>query len=75
VTRSEFADPGVANGVDFVDYTDIRVAVGMDFIHCGGVRGFFEIGGAFERQLHYRSQLPQVFNASSNVFMRAGIAF
>jgi len=75
VTRSDFADPGIAGGVDFVDYTDIRVALGMDFIHPGGVKGFFEVGAAFERQLHYRSNLPDVFYPSTNVYLRAGIAF
>jgi hypothetical protein len=75
VTRADFVDPGIRDGVDFVDYTDIRTAVGMDFKHLGGVTGFFEVGVAFERQIHYRSDLPEVFYPSTNVYLRAGVAF
>jgi hypothetical protein len=77
VTRTAFHDQNPANAefVDFVDYDDIRVALGLEFKRPGGLTGLFEGGVAFERQLRYSSLLPEVFYLNTTFFLRAGLAF
>jgi hypothetical protein len=75
VTRAAVADPAVAGSVDFVDYDDLRAALGVEFMRSGGLHGFFETGVAFERQLRYRSLLPEVFRPNTTVFLHAGLGY
>lgn len=75
IKRADEADPAIAGQIDLVDYTDMRVAAGLEFKAINNVRGFVESGVAFERQLHYRSDLPDVFYANVSVFLHAGLAY
>ena len=75
VRRADSANPAIADGIDFVDYDDMRVALGLEFKRPGGFTGLFEGGVAFERQLQYASQLPGVFYLNISFFLRAGLAF
>jgi hypothetical protein len=72
--------PGISNPVeagqnDAFDYNDIRVAVGLEFFTPRNFNGWFEAGGAFSRQIHYRSGLPENFYPSNAFFLRAGFAY
>jgi hypothetical protein len=69
------SDIAVAGQNDAFDYDDIRVAVGLEFLTPRNFNGWFEIGGAFSRKLHYRSGLPDDFFPNNAVFLRAGLAF
>jgi hypothetical protein len=69
------SDPVVAGQNDAFDYDDIRVSVGMEFLTPRKTNGWFEIGGAFSRQLHYRSGLPDNYYPNNALFLRAGLAF
>jgi hypothetical protein len=65
-----------AGAVDLVDYNDIRVAVGLEFKRLNsGLTGLFEAGGAFDRELAYRSLSPATFRPQSAFFLRAGVVF
>jgi hypothetical protein len=69
------SDPAVAGHIDAFEYDDIRVAAGLEFITTRNTKGWFEVGGAFDRQLHYRSLHPSTFTPNNTVYLRAGIAF
>jgi len=75
IKRADEADVAIAGQIDLVDYTDMRVAAGLEFRAINNVRGFVESGVAFERQLHYRSDLPDVFYGNVTVFLHAGLAY
>jgi hypothetical protein len=64
-----------AGSIDFVDYDDMRIALGLDFSKPNGVKGLLEAGVAFERQLRYSSQQPEVFYLNTGVFFRGSIAY
>ena len=65
-----------AGTIDLVDYNDIRIAVGVEFKRlASGLTGLFEIGGAFDRSLDYRSLAPPNFHPQSAFFLRAGLIF
>jgi hypothetical protein len=62
--------------VDLVDYNDIRVALGVEAKRVpGGLTGLFEVGGAFDRELAYRSLAPAAFRPDPAFFLRAGVIF
>ncbi len=69
------SDIVVAGQNDAFDYDDIRVSVGLEFLTPRNWNGWFEIGGAFSRQIHYRSGLPDNFYPNNALFLRAGLAF
>jgi hypothetical protein len=69
------SDPTVAGQNDAFDYDDIRVSVGLEFFTPRNMNGWFEIGGAFSRQIHYRSGLPENYFPNNALFLRAGLAF
>jgi hypothetical protein len=64
-------------GPDDFDYNDIRFAVGIDVLPetQAGLRGYLEVGYAFERQLVFRSNQPGTFNISDTVLVGGGLAF
>jgi hypothetical protein len=70
VTR---VDPGLSP--DLVGYNDLRFSVGLEFIRLGGLKGLFEAGVSFDRELRYRSHLPTVFYPNTTMFLRGGLAY
>jgi hypothetical protein len=68
---------GPQDFVDEVDYNDIRVVLGLEWLPetQSGLRGFLEIGYLFERELFYVSQSPPPFELDDTFMFRGGIAF
>ena len=60
---------------DEFDYNDIRLAVGLEFNTPRNFTGFFETGVAVERELRYRSGLPDVYYARPTVLLHGGVAY
>jgi hypothetical protein len=60
---------------DIFDYNDIRVAVGLRFKTLRQFNGFFEVGGAFHRQLIYRSGSPREWDPNNTVYIGGGVAY
>jgi hypothetical protein len=60
---------------DRFDYNDIRAFVGFEWTALSGVRGFFEGGYVFEREIVYQSGLPAVFDLEDTVMVRAGVVY
>jgi hypothetical protein len=75
ITRDSAAAPAIAGNYDDFDYNDIRVAVGLEFKTYRNFSGLFEVGGAFSRELRYRSDLPKTYFPSNTVFLRGGLAY
>jgi hypothetical protein len=63
--------------VDSVDYNDIRVLLGLEWLPetQSGQRGFLEIGYVFERELFYVNRSPAVLELDDTFMFRGGIAF
>jgi hypothetical protein len=64
------------------DYDDIRIAVGVEFKTYRNLNGWFEIGGAFSRELFFRDDsnpantpAPNTIYPNNTVFLRAGLAY
>jgi hypothetical protein len=68
-------NPYTASFADTFDYNDIRVAVGLEFNTLRQWHGMFEVGGAFNRQVVYQSQLPPNYLPNATVFARAGLSY
>jgi hypothetical protein len=68
---------GPRDFVDEVDYNDIRVVLGLEWLPetQSGLRGFLEIGYLFGRELFYVSQVPPPFELDDTFMFRGGIAF
>ena len=75
ITRADLPFSPVANTYDRFDYNDIRLAVGLEFKTYRNFSGLFEVGGAFSRELIYRSLSPPAFYPTNTVFLRAGMAY
>jgi hypothetical protein len=60
---------------DDFDYNDIRLAVGLEFKTYRNLNGWFEVGGAFSRELIFRDLDPPAFYPNNTVFLRAGLAY
>jgi hypothetical protein len=75
ITRADLPFSPVANSYDNFDYNDIRVSVGLEFKTYRNFTGLFEVGGAFSRELIYRSQSPPAFYPNNTVFLRGGLAY
>ncbi len=62
---------------DEFEYSDIRVAVGADFLPetQTGLRGFFEVGFVFNRDLVYRSRMPGTTNLDDTMLIAGGLSF
>ncbi|MFV2067435.1 MAG: hypothetical protein ACC645_10680 [Pirellulales bacterium] len=65
----------ISHGKDTVDYNDIRVMLGLEWIALSGVRGFVEVGYAFDRELVYRSFPPETLNLKETIMLRSGVSF
>ncbi len=63
--------------VDAVDYNDIRVTLGLEWLPetQSGLRGFFEVGYLFKRELFYVSRNPDTLDLDDTFMLRGGIAF
>ena len=74
VQRAAIVDP-----TELVSYSDMRVALGLEFKRPGGLTGLFETGYAFDRSLTYRlppaSGLNPNFYPTSAFFVRAGLTY
>ncbi len=69
-------DPYGTNGMhDTFDYNDIRVAVGLEFKTLKQFNGMFEIGGAFDRGVVYRSGEPRAYYPNNTVYLRTGMSY
>jgi hypothetical protein len=66
---------GVPGQIDDVDYNDIRVASGLEFDKTGGIHGMFEVGVAFNREILYRSGVPDDYFPTTTVFLGGAIAY
>ncbi|HTQ38865.1 MAG TPA: hypothetical protein VMJ32_07550, partial [Pirellulales bacterium] len=64
-------------GSDNFDYNDLRFAIGVDVLPetQTGMRGYFEVGYSFDRQLVFRNGPPATFNLSDTVLLGAGLSF
>ena len=60
---------------DQVDLIDLRVTGGIEFVGFRGLRGFFEAGYAFDRELLYRLDPSDSIKLSDSVIVRAGFLF
>lgn len=63
--------PGMRD--DVVSYNDIRIAVGVEFEFIQNVKGYIEMGGAFDRKLEYK-RLGAV-SAADSFFLQGGLQF
>jgi hypothetical protein len=55
------------------DYNDMRAAVGVEFQRLGGLRGMFEGGVAFEREVYFNAQ--QHFHLHPCFFLHGGLIY
>ncbi len=64
---------------DDFDYNDIRTSIGLEWVpetSNSALRGYVEVGGAFDRELIYTSQMPPGdFDLRNTFFIAAGIAY
>jgi hypothetical protein len=67
----------VFGGNDQFEYDDIRVAIGVDFLPetQNGLRGYLEVGYAFDRQLVYRSRMPSKVDITDAVLVGGGLSY
>ncbi len=63
--------PGMRD--DVVSYNDIRLAVGVEFEFIQNVKGYIEMGGAFDRKLEYK-RLGGI-SAADSFFLQGGLQF
>jgi hypothetical protein len=80
ITRATFDDDPalqspVAGQFDNFDYNDIRVALGLEFKTYRNLRGLFEVGGAFSRQIYYTSESPANYYPTNTIFVRGGLSY
>jgi hypothetical protein len=61
--------------IDDVDYNDIRVAGGLEFDKTGGIHGMLEAGVAFNREILFRSGVPNNYFPTTTVFLGGAIAY
>jgi hypothetical protein len=64
-----------AGVTDSIDYNDIRVMLGFDWIALSGLRGFIETGYAFDREIIYTKAPPPNFDPDDTFMLRAGVVF
>jgi hypothetical protein len=63
-----------ANGEDLVDYTDLRVLLGVEWLNPNGLKGRVEAGCSFHRTIRFSSATPE-FTPERTLLLRAGIGF
>jgi len=64
-------------GSDSFDYNDIRVMLGVETAPetLSGVKGLFEIGYVFDREVVYEDNPPDSFKPDDTFMLRAGFSF
>jgi hypothetical protein len=60
---------------DQIDINDIRVIGGLEFETQAQIRGHFEVGYVWDRQLLFRSGQPGSFNLDDTIMLRGGVDF
>ena len=60
---------------DAIDYNDIRVILGLEWILQRGLRGHFEIGYVFDREIVFVGGPPANFKPDDTVMLRGGITY
>lgn len=60
---------------DQADINDIRIMAGLEWAYQGNLKGFFEVGYVFDREIFYRYNPQDNLNLSDTVMLRAGISF
>ena len=60
---------------DQIDINDIRVIGGVEFETQAQIRGHFEVGYVWDREILFRSGQPGPFSLDDTVMLRAGIDF
>ncbi|MDP7378346.1 MAG: hypothetical protein QF516_09615, partial [Pirellulaceae bacterium] len=65
----------VSGFTDQVDINDIRIYAGVDWTTLQKLRGFFEVGYVFNRQLEYRYQPPGQLGLEDSFMLRCGLTF
>jgi Domain of unknown function (DUF6268) len=59
-----------------IDYNDIRTYGGLEFDTQTKIRGYFEVGYVFDREVLYKETVPPgTFNPNDTFMLRAGIDF
>lgn len=86
IERTGETDPLVAGMDDQIDINDFRVMLGIEFKPTQNIDGnlpparrayvaYFEVGYAFEREILYRSGVPDEFNLPETYLFRGGVRF
>lgn len=57
-----------------VDYSDLRLILGLEWAMYEGARGMIEMGYVFDRTLQFNSPVPD-FHVDDTIMLRAGITF
>lgn len=60
---------------DRVNYDDLRFNLGLDLRGPRGLRGWFEVGYAFDREFDFIDSGTENFNPGSTVLVRGGVAY
>lgn len=68
----QFDQPGV--GQTNMDYNDLRAALGTEWFAFNGMKGYFEAGFVFNRQLFFTNGTPNYY-PNVTYMLRAGILF
>jgi hypothetical protein len=59
---------------DFLDYTDLRVSLGIEIVRSNGLAGRCEVGYVFRRQVNFTGPIPD-FSPADTVMVKAGVTF
>jgi hypothetical protein len=74
VRRNAAINGGISS--DRIDYNDLRVAFGLEWISCRGIRGHIEAGYVWDREILFDlSKSPASWKPDDTVMVRAGIDF
>lgn len=75
ITRASNVANGVPGAHQRIDINDFRVNLGLDVRGPRGIKGWFEVGYVWNRQVYYVESAGQSFNPGSTVLLRGGVAF
>jgi hypothetical protein len=62
------------DSVMFLDYSDVRVILGAEWIYRHGLKGQLEAGFVFDRRVNFTSDIPD-FKPGNTLMLRAGFDF
>ncbi len=60
--------------MDYLDYTDWRVYLGVECVGASGLKGHLEAGYVFNRTVNFTSATPD-FNPDATVMLRVGLSY